>query len=81
MDTGAPASAARESMRAFMSRSGGRGVTVTMIVTVLASVDRSTVRRWLAEDIKHRVAERAGPGFYRIRQRSDSGGQHRGPRI
>lgn len=80
MDTGAAASAARERMRAFMGRSGGRGVTVTMIVNVLASVDRSTVRRWLAEDIKRGVAERVGPGFYRIRLRSDSSGHHRGHR-
>ena len=76
-DAGAAASA-RERMREFMSRSGSRGVTVTMIVNVLAGVDRSTVRRWLAEDIKRGMAERVMPGFYRMRQRSDAGSQHRG---
>jgi hypothetical protein len=79
-DPAAAASAARERMRAFMSRSGSRGVTVTMVVNVLAGVDRSTVRRWLAEDIRCGVAERVTPGFYRMRQRSDRGSQHRGRR-
>jgi predicted transcriptional regulator of viral defense system len=79
-DTRAAASAARKSMREFMNRSGRRGVTVTMIVNVLASVDRSTVRRWLAQDIKRGMAERVTPGFYRIRQPSDGVSQHRGRR-
>ena len=64
----------------FMSRAGSRGVTVTMIVNILASVGRSTVRRWLADDIKRGVVERVTPGFYRLRQRSDGGNQHRGRR-
>ena len=63
-----------------MSRAGGRGVTVTMIVNVLASVPRSTVRRWLAEDIKRGAAERVMPGFYRTRPGSDRGSQHHGRR-
>jgi hypothetical protein len=54
-----------------MSRRGARGVTITMIVDRLAreqlDVPRSTVRRWLADDIKRSVAERAGPGLYRLR--------------
>jgi hypothetical protein len=79
-DTAAAASAARERMREFMSRAGGRGVTVTMIVNVLASVPRSTVTRWLAEDIKRGVAERVMPGFYRTCPDSDTGNQHRGRR-
>jgi predicted transcriptional regulator of viral defense system len=61
-----------------MSRTGGRGVTVTMIVNVVASVDPSMVRRWLAEDINRGVAERVTPGFYRMRQPGDGGSQHRG---
>ena len=79
-DTGAAAGAARERMREFMSRAGGRGVTVTMIVNVLAGVPRSTITRWLAEDIKRGAAERVMPGFYRTRPHSDRGNQHRGRR-
>jgi hypothetical protein len=71
-------------MRELMGRPGGRGVTVTMIVNLLAreqlGVPRSTVRRWLAEDIQRGVAERAGPGFYRLRQRADPRSQLRGRR-
>lgn len=62
----------------FMSRSGSRGVTVTMIVNALASVGRSTVRRWLTEDINRGVVERASLGFYRMRQRSDGDNQRHG---
>ena len=69
-------------MREFMNRSRGRGVTVTMIVNMLASqgmrVQRSTVRHWLGEDIKRGVVERVTPGVYRMRQRGDGGNQHRG---
>ena|SRR5690348_483370 len=72
---------ARQRMREFMRRRGGRGVTVTMIVNRLASeqldVTRSTVRRWLADDIERRVAERVEPGLYRLRQR---GAARRRPR-
>jgi hypothetical protein len=54
-------------MREFMNRRGGRGVTVTMIVTQLASdqldVTRSTVKGWLADDIERGVAEHVEPGF------------------
>jgi predicted transcriptional regulator of viral defense system len=67
-------------MRDFMSRSGSQGVTVTMIMNAPARVERSTVRRWLAEDIKRGVVERVTPGFYRMRQRRDAGSQRRGPR-
>lgn len=56
-------------MREFMTRAGRRGVTVTMIVNAVGSVDRTTVRRWLAQDINRGAAERVTPGFYRIRQR------------
>ena len=67
-----------------MNRPGGRGVTVTMIVNRLASdqldVTRSTVRRWLADDIQCGVAERVTPGFCRLRQRRDAGKRPRGPR-
>jgi predicted transcriptional regulator of viral defense system len=77
-DTGAAASAARQKMWEVMSRSGSRGVTVTMIVNVLTGVNRSTVRRWLAEDIKRGVAERVMPGFYRMRPPGDGGSQHHG---
>ena len=76
-DTGVAAGVARRRMRKVMNRPGGRGVTVTMIVNMLASeqliVRRSTVRRWLAEDIRRGVAERVTPGFYRLRQRGDTG--------
>jgi hypothetical protein len=72
---------ARQRMREFMRRRGGRGVTITMIVNRLASeqldVTRSTVRRWLADDIERRVAERVEPGLYCLRQR---GGARRRPR-
>ena len=82
--TGAAAGVARRRMREVMSRPGGRGVTVTMIVNRLASeqlnVTRTTVRRWLAEDIKRGVAERVTPGFYRLRQRGEAGRRPRGPR-
>ena len=75
--TRAGARAARQRMREFMDRPGGRGVTVTMIVNRLASdqlnVTRGTVRRWLADDINGGVAERVTPGFYRLRQRGDAG--------
>jgi Glycine cleavage T-protein C-terminal barrel domain len=68
-------------MRQLMGRPGGRGVTVTMIVNALASeqlgVPRSTIRRWLADDIQRGLAERAGPGFYRLRQHADPHSQHR----
>lgn len=68
---------ARQRMREFMRRRGGRGVTITMIVNRLASeqldVTRRTVRRWLADDIERRVAERVEPGLYRLRQRGDAG--------
>ena len=57
----------------FMSRSGSRGVTITMIVNVLGGVGRTTVRRWLADDIQRGVVERARLGHYRMRQRSDGG--------
>src|SRR5262249_50709902 len=71
------AASARQRMREFMRRRGGRGVTITMIVNRLASekldVPKITVGRWLAEDIKHRVAERDGRGRYRLRQRGDAG--------
>jgi hypothetical protein len=77
----AAASAARTRMRQLMGRPGGRGVTVTMIVNALASeqqgVPRSTIRRWLADDIQRGLAERAGPGFYRLRQHADPRSQHR----
>jgi hypothetical protein len=63
-------------MRELLGRPDGRGVTVTMIVSLLASerlgVPRRTVRRWLAEDINRGLAERAGPGLYRLRQRADA---------
>jgi hypothetical protein len=53
-----------------------------MIVNVLASgqpgVARTTVRRWLAEDIERGAVERVTPGFYRLRQRGDAGSQQRG---
>jgi predicted transcriptional regulator of viral defense system len=66
-------------MQEFMNRGGGRGVTVTMIVNRLASdqlnVTRSTVRRWLADDIKRGAVERVTPGFYRLRQSGDEGKQ------
>jgi Fe2+ or Zn2+ uptake regulation protein len=81
-DAEAAVNAARQRMRELMSRSGGRGVTVTMILNVVADVQpgvaRSTVRRWLAEDIKRGVVERVTPGFYRMRPRSDAGNRHRG---
>ena len=76
-DTEAAATAARQRMWQFMSRAGSRGVTVTMIVKVLATVERSTVRHWLAEDIQRGVVERVTPGFYSMRQSSDGGNQHR----
>lgn len=80
----AAASAARTRMRELMGRPGGRGITVTMIVNLLAreqlGVPRSTVRRWLAEDIQRGVAERAGPGFYRLRQHAHARSQLRGRR-
>jgi DNA-binding IclR family transcriptional regulator len=59
-------------MREVMSRSGGRGVTVTAIANRLAreqlGVPRTAIRRWLAGDIQRGVVERAGPGRYRLRQ-------------
>jgi predicted transcriptional regulator of viral defense system len=71
-------------MREFMNRRGGRGVTVTMIVNCLAGeqldVTRSTVRRWLADDIQRGVAERVEPGLYRLCQRGEAGRRPRGPR-
>lgn len=82
--TGAAAGVARQRMREFMNRRGGRGVTVTMIVDRLASeqlaVTRSTVRRWLGDDIRRGVAERVTPGFYRLRQRGGAGRRPRGQR-
>ncbi len=73
---------ARQRMREFMRRRGGRGVTITMIVNRLASeqldVTRSTVRRWLADDIERGVAERVEPGRYRPRQRGGAGRRPRG---
>ena len=75
--TRAGARVARKRMREFMDRPGGRGVTVTMIVTRLASdqlqVTRGTVRRWLADDINRGVAERVTPGFYRLRPDGEAG--------
>lgn len=82
--TGAAVGVARQRMREFMNRPGGRGVTVTMLVNMLASeqldVTRSTVRRWLANDLKRGVAERVTPGYYRLRQRGDAGRRPRGRR-
>jgi predicted transcriptional regulator of viral defense system len=71
-------------MREFMNRRGGLAVTVTMIVNCLAGeqpdVTRSTVRRWLADDIKRGVVERVEPGLYRLRQRGEAGRRPRGQR-
>jgi hypothetical protein len=68
-------------MREFMRRRGARGVTITMVVNRLAreqlGMPRSMVRRWLADDIQGGVAERAGPGRYRLRQRGDAGRRRR----
>jgi hypothetical protein len=80
--TGAGVTVARQRMREVMNRPGGRGVTVTMIVNWLASdqleVRRSTVRRWLADDIRRGVAERVEPGLYRLRQPGEAGTRPRG---
>ena len=63
-------------MLEFMDHTGDQGVTITMIVNQLASeqldVARSTVRRWLAEDIKRGLVERLTLGFYRLRQSGDA---------
>jgi hypothetical protein len=71
-------------MREFLGRSGGRGVTVTMIANLLAreqlGVARRTVRRWPAEYINRGGVERSAPGFYRPRRRADTRDQHRGRR-
>jgi hypothetical protein len=78
----AAGSTPRDKMREVLSRAGGRGVSITMIVDLLATeqpgVDRRAVRRWLAEDIRRGEVERAGPGFYRQRQHHHTRNQHHG---
>jgi hypothetical protein len=82
--TRAAVAVARERMREVMDRAGGQGVTVTMIVNRLASerldVPRTTVRRWLADDIERGAVERVTPGFYRLRRGGGGGRRPRGPR-
>ena len=62
--------AGRKRMRAFVARSGDRGVTVKMIVDLLVSehmgVTERQVRRWLDDDAA--LIERTARGWYRSRK-------------
>jgi hypothetical protein len=72
IDRIAPVPPPHKRVREFIGRSGQRGVTVTMIVSLLDSertgVDEQTVRRWLAEDANAGIVEGSGRGIYRLRQ-------------
>lgn len=67
-----PANAGRKRMREFMARAGERGVTVSMITSLLESehmgVSERTVRRWLGEDVEQGLAERMSHLLYRAKR-------------
>lgn len=69
---GADEPAPRRRAREFIGRSGQRGVTVTMIVSLLDSermeVNEQMVRRWLAEDAEAGIVEGTSRGLYRLRE-------------
>lgn len=72
-EAGDEVTAARQRMRDFMARSGDRGVTVSMITSLLKAehmeTSERTVRRWLDADIRQGVAERVSHLVYRARKR------------
>jgi len=67
-----PANVGRRRMREFMAHAGERGVTVSMITSLLESehmgVSERTVRRWLTDDVEQGVAERVSHLLYRSKR-------------